>query len=304
MRRTLSVIAIFLGLILVVVLIAPPSAFAWGPVTHIELGVQVLANIVTPGHALRAILASLPEAFLYGSLAPDIVQGRRIHSRLRRHSHNWATGISLLEAARNDQERSFAYGYLAHLAADVVAHNFFLPARFAGHYDDGSSSHIYNEACFDTMCDPHYSELLLTLLDLDFHPLDAMLRRAIDSPVPFGAHRMVFESGLRRIREWHQVILVTGGRELIDTDEARAFREASRDAIAGILLDPPAASCRRFDPMGTRAIRNALTARRYLQRLAGLGPEARRSAHDLAASMLADVLDRLHRMGLRSWTDE
>src|SRR5581483_5632910 len=129
-------IALSLVVTLVLILALPATAFAWGPVTHIELGVQVLASVVVPGHTLRALLASLPEAFLYGSLAPDIVQGRRLHSRLRRHSHNC-----------------------------------FLPARFAGYYDGRAASHIYTEACFDTLCEPHYSDLLLTVLDLDFGAL-------------------------------------------------------------------------------------------------------------------------------------
>lgn len=293
MRRFFALIGVCAGVVFALFLLNPAPALAWGPVTHIELGVQVLASVIGPGHTLQALLASLPEAFLYGGLAPDIVQGRRLHSRLRRHSHNWSTGVALLDAARNNQERSFAYGYLAHLAADVVAHNFFLPARFAGHYNEGSSSHIYNEACFDTLCDLEYSELLLTLLDLDVSTMDAMLERAIDSPMPFSAHRMIFEGGLRRIREWHQVILATGGKQMIPASEAALFKDASRDAISGVLMDPHDASCCRFDPMGSRAIRRAVTARRYMQRLAGVGPESREAAAKLSASILADVLDSM-----------
>ena len=46
---------------------------------------------------------------------------------------------------------------------------------------------------------------MLKLLELDFRDLDAILKRAIDSPlVPFRAHRMLFDGGLRRIRQWHQ----------------------------------------------------------------------------------------------------
>ena len=74
---------------------------------------------------------------------------------------------------------------------------------------------------------------------------------------------------------------------------ARLFREASRATIAEILINPDSAACHRFDPMGTRAIRNALIARRYLHRVAALGAEARASADRLASAMLAEVLERL-----------
>jgi hypothetical protein len=278
---------------ILVVLLSPRAAFAWGPVTHVALGVQVLATVITPGRPLQAALAAMPEVFLYGGLAPDIVMGRRFQSRLRRHSHNWATGFNLLDSATGMNERVFAYGYLAHLAADVVAHNFFLPSRFVGHFNE-RASHIYNEACFDTLCDAEYSELLLKLLDLDFGSLDAALDRAIDSPlIPFAAHRRLFEGGLKRIRRWHQVIRMTGGRDRIEPDDAECFSAASRFAIAGLFDDPRKAPCCGFDPMGAVALKNALDARRNLQSLTRLGPVAEKSAHELAAAMLAEVLARL-----------
>jgi hypothetical protein len=277
----------------------PQPAFAWAPVTHIALGVQVLATVITPDHPLQAALAGAPEIFLYGGLAPDIVIGRRFQSRLRRHSHNWSTGLGLLETATGENERVFAYGYLAHLAADVVAHNYFLPARFVGYFGQRGASHIYNEACFDTLWDEEFRELLLKLLGLNFRPLDAMLERAIDSPlVPFATHRALFDGGLRRIRQWHQVIRATGGQERIDPKEAELYSAASRNAIAGLfnvrhLAEPHLAPCCSIDPMGAEALKNALASRRSLQRLTRLGAEAEKSAHGLAAAIVQQMQARL-----------
>ena len=283
-----------LAVALAVVLLDPSPALAWGPVTHIALGIQALATVSTPDGVLQAVLAKLPEAFLYGGFAPDIVQGRRLQSRLRRHSHNWSTGFGLLEAARAEKEQAFALGYLAHLAADVVAHNFFLPARFVGHFARGMGSHIYEEACFDSMQEADYRDLLLKLLRIDFSGLNRMLERAIDSPLlGFGAHRIVFDGGLRRIREWHRVIKALSGDEVIREADVEIFSRASQGAIAEALTAQGAAPCCRFDPMGAAAIKNALAARRNLQRLTRLGPQAKRTAEDLGTSMLADVMAHL-----------
>jgi len=114
----------------------------------------------------------MPDAFLYGSLAPDIVQGRRFQSRLRRHSHNWATGFGLLSAARGSEEQAFALGYLAHLGADVVAHNFYLPTRWIGRFNSAIASHILSEARFDSMHDAVHRETLVRLMAIDFSALD------------------------------------------------------------------------------------------------------------------------------------
>jgi len=289
------ILAAILSLVVALVMLDPAPALAWGPVTHVALGIQALATVSTPDGLLQAALVNLPEVFLYGGLAPDIVQGRRLQSRLRRHSHNWSTGLGLLDAARKENEKAFALGYLAHLAADVVAHNFFLPARFVGHFGHGIGSHIYEEACFDSLQESDYRDLLLKLLRLDFSALDRILKRAIDSPlVGFRAHRIVFDGGLRRIREWDRVIKAIKGDTGIALADAEVFSRASQEAIAEALKEQGAAPCCRFDPMGADAIRNALASRRNLQRLTRISPEAKKTAEDLASSILRDVMTHLH----------
>jgi hypothetical protein len=282
------------------ILLIPESAFAWGPVTHIALGMQVLATVITPDHRLQATLLKLPEVFLYGSLAPDIVQGRRLQSRLRRHSHNWATGLSLLESASGESQTAFAMGYLAHLGADVIAHNFFLPACLVGNFESRFEGHIYNEARFDSLQQPAYLELLLKLMRLDFGPLDAMLDRAIDSPlIPFSGHRRIFEGGLRRIRGWDRVIKALAGSSEIHRSDAELFSDASCEAIGGLLDRAHDAPANRFDPMGEQAIRRASASRSNLQRLGRIGPAARKTARELAARMLTDLRAHLRQTPFR-----
>jgi Zinc dependent phospholipase C len=287
------IIAAVCSLIAIVVLI-PTPALAWGPITHIALGVQVLATVITPEHPLEAILLSMPEVFLYGSLAPDIVQGRRLQSRLRRHSHNWSTGLALLKSARGAEQQVFAYGYLAHLGADVVAHNFFLPARFVGRFDKGIPSHILAEARFDSLQQTTYRDLLLKVIDIDFSSLDRMLKRAIDSPLfSFKTHQRLFEGGLRRIREFDRVMRAIGRTSHSDAADIGLFSDASCCAVEGVLHDPAGAPAHRFDPMGAEAIATALTLRRNLQRLTRLSPAARASAREMADAMLSEVRQHL-----------
>jgi len=271
-------------------LLLPTPALAWGPVTHVALGMQVLATVITDAHPLCAALEAFPEVFLYGSLAPDIVQGRRLQSRLRRHSHNWAVGLGLLDAANSNEDRAFAYGYLAHLGADVVAHNFFLPARLIGRFDSRLSGHIYYEARFDSIHDAAYRELLLRLLDIDFRSVDAMLARAVDSPlISFKNHRRIFEGGLKRVRHLHRVITMLGGPAEVDHKEAELFSAASCEAINGVLEHRADALVCGFDPMGQQAVRTASQARGNLRRLGRMGTRARTSARQVSQSMVEEL---------------
>ncbi len=276
--------------LIALIVLSPDPALAWGPVTHVALGVQVLATVITPDHPLQATLLNLPEVFLYGSLAPDIVQGRRLQSRLRRHSHNWETGLGLLKSAHGEEQHALAYGYLAHLAADVVAHNYFLPARFIGRFEKGLASHLYTEARFDSFQETGFRDLLIKLLDIDFRALNKALKRAIDSPLfSFTAHRTIFEGGLRRIRQFDSVIRALGGPDSAELQDFELFNRSSCSAIGGILGGLDKAPACRFDPMGAEAIHGALSLRRKLQRLVRIGPTAAKTAREMSSTMLEDV---------------
>ncbi len=290
MTIILATVPVFLA----VILLAPAPAHAWGPVTHVALGLQVLATVITPDHPLQATLLGIPEVFLYGSLAPDIVQGRRLQSRLRRHSHNWATGIELFKSARGGEESVFALGYLAHLAADVVAHNFYLPARFIGRFESRIASHIYAEARFDSLQGHDYRQMLLALMDSDFSGLDAMLSRAIDSPlISFRTHRRIFEGGLKRIRQWNALIRALSAAASDERPDQKLFSGTSCGAIHGVIADPEHGPALRFDPMGTEAVKSALAARRTLQRLTRVSEPAHAAARDLASTMVRDLYAHL-----------
>jgi len=276
--------------VIVLVVMSPVPALAWGPVTHVALGMQVLATVITPEHPLQATLRNLPEIFLYGGLAPDIVQGRRLQSRLRRHSHNWNTGFGLLGCASTPEQQALACGYLAHLAADVVAHNYFLPAHFIGRFESGIASHLYTEARFDTFQSHEYRELLVKLLRVDFRVLNRTLKRAIDSPIfSFSAHQRVFEGGLRRIREFHGLLRRLGGPDETEVEDFELFNHASCAAIGGILGDADGAPACRFDPMGEEVIRDALDLRRKLQRLAKIDASAGKMAREMSSTMVAEM---------------
>ena len=109
-------------------LLVPEPLGAWGPATHVALGEVLLNSLYLLPPALRLLLETHPIQFLYGSVAADISFAKKYVPE-GRHSHHWRVGEEILKAAPNDALRAAGYGYLAHLAADTLAHNTFVPRK-------------------------------------------------------------------------------------------------------------------------------------------------------------------------------
>ena len=72
--------------------------------------------------------ASYPFDFLYGNIAADSSIAKH-YAPLGRHCHYWHVGQEIHDLAGSDALRAFALGYLCHLSADTVAHNYFVPRQ-------------------------------------------------------------------------------------------------------------------------------------------------------------------------------
>src|SRR5262245_18404865 len=108
------------------VLHKPKLAIAWGPATHIDFGLQVLRNAAILAPCLRQLLRRYPDDYLYGCGAAVIVVGKNFAKYLY-HCHNWQVGLRVLDTAADERQKTLCYGFLPHLAADIVALNFFVP---------------------------------------------------------------------------------------------------------------------------------------------------------------------------------
>ncbi len=111
----------FIVLLAVGFLLTPSFAFAWGPLTHMYLGNEIfsLASVIPAG--IYGLIKKYRQDYLYGNLMADTIIGKK-YLPDDKSSHSWDVGLRILRQAETDPEKSFAYGYLCHLAADTVAH--------------------------------------------------------------------------------------------------------------------------------------------------------------------------------------
>ncbi|WP_051261457.1 zinc dependent phospholipase C family protein [Desulfovibrio inopinatus] len=128
------------------------DAFAWGPGAHMATGHFILENLRFLPVSMGAILEAHRQAFLYGCLSTDFFVGSGSRTRPPA-SHSWETGFRLLKTADTPELAAYAYGYLAHLAADTVSHNYFVPNILATMPSRGKLSHVYAEMLADARID-------------------------------------------------------------------------------------------------------------------------------------------------------
>ena len=84
------------GLVALFVLVWPADAHAWGPVTHLVHGTQILSSLSILGSTLQEILRENRFAYLYGCVAADM---SIVYARLSGESGGAVTLDSLLSAA-------------------------------------------------------------------------------------------------------------------------------------------------------------------------------------------------------------
>lgn len=115
--------------------LACASSLAWGPATHITHIVHLTPESM-PAPERTALTADTlvplkqaPEAFLLGSILPDVRELTRKGHPLRRHTHRYASVFCLLERATSIREKAFALGSIAHLAQDTSAQLFYVPRK-------------------------------------------------------------------------------------------------------------------------------------------------------------------------------
>lgn len=146
----LSLVMACLGAL--VALLMPEGAYAWGMTTHIAIGQQILSS-PTLDLALSNLLNKAQNAYLFGSLLPDIVTLRwdmlKMHKRGGKLIHSWKQGRHLLAQASTVEEQALAYGFLSHIAADEVAHRHLIPSESNTFIKVPIFNHVFIEFCWD-----------------------------------------------------------------------------------------------------------------------------------------------------------
>ena len=258
----------------VVVLAATPAtAYAWTPGTHIFLGEAVMRSLALVPSAVADLIRAFPYDFLYGSIAADTSIAKK-YAAAGRHCHSWNVGLEIYGDARAEPMRAFGLGYLAHLAADTVAHNYFVPHQLAITSTTTALGHSYWESRFDTHIGERYSRRAREVILLDHSASDEHLDRIL-SPTIFSTptNRRIFR-GMVYVADtesWQRIFHLVSEKSRWDLapHDVSLYMARSYDFIIDLLNRFDSAEPYKLDPAGTRALREAKRVRRAAIRRGG-----------------------------------
>ncbi len=249
---------------ILLIFLCPQICLAWGPVVHLREGLYLLENTKLIISTIGEIILRYPYYFLYGCISPDIFigKGKKIS---KTHSHNWDTGFKLISS--NDLNiKSYGYGYLTHLAADVIAHNFFIPNMLQLYkLNRGKFFHILIEGIVDAKININ-KDVVKDLLNIKLKKADKVLLKIVrKNKGIFFLKKMVFKKGLNFNL---QKINISNYRLKIEKkiDEMNDYIEdmimLSRRAEIDLLNNLSRSQIVNYDPMGFKNLKIAQKSNR------------------------------------------
>ncbi|MFL5320465.1 MAG: zinc dependent phospholipase C family protein [Myxococcaceae bacterium] len=256
-------------LVALVAVLWPRDAHAWGPLAHMSFASGALSELSLFSPAVRMILSNFTGEFLYGGLAADIIVGKNL-APYSTHCHNWNIGFSVLDRAKTDAQRAFSFGFLSHLAADTVAHNYYVPYKTVQGFRIRAANHAYWEIRYDQKLPSDLWQLGQKVCGREYREHDAHLEDCLSESyvIPFSISKRLFGSILlaARLKKWQTLSRVLAGDEYsLHTEEVQECRKLAVEQIVGMLKHGRDARCVTADPTGGRNLHHANQLRLQLK---------------------------------------
>lgn len=284
----MTVLSIALIFLAALALAATALSLSWGPGVHIQLARDLLDRRDELPDESRRLLEDHPKSFQYGCIAADIINLKK-YGGLDNHCHNWNIKERLESLITQDSQRSFLAGYLCHLAADLVAHNHFVPYHVLYELPPAVLGHTYWEA----RADDEIQEEIWWIVDglrthHVLHENDDLVHQAVPKKAfSMLANKFIFNHVLlaRSKKNWREIIARMRTR-----NPARPLQEPHLGTALGRCLDnmfltfdeDGLAGLRESDPNGHASLKQSRQLRKQLIEAHGTRQRASHAATEAA----------------------
>jgi len=265
-------------------------ALPWGPGTHILLTGQLVARLRRKRrrNAAQDLVLAHPLPFLYGNIAADIINFKS-YGGVKNHCHNWNIQERLESLAESEAARAFICGYLCHLAADIVAHNHFVPYHVVYNFPPRLLGHAYWEAMADSKVrDTEWHQIDRLKRTKSIHAFDHLVHHAVRwRALGLRSNKWIFNNILlincrQRWREVIRIVEKSARKHPLDEAFYQRCRHQSLRHMLSVFYPRRFALLKTQDPTGRAALQGAARLRRELLRDFGRRSLARPVACDLA----------------------
>lgn len=264
----------------------------WGPGIHIQLTQELLRRFRRRKSldADQALVLNHADAFLYGNIAADIINFKAFGG-VKNHCHNWNIHERLNALASDDAARAFTLGYLCHLAADVIAHNHFVPYHLIFNLPPRVMGHAFWEAMADgRVSDPEWHAIDALKRNRSLHRFDHLVHVAVRRrALGLRSNRWIFNNILllscrKRWRELVRNVHESARRHPLDEVFHRRSRGESFRNMLSVFKPKRLALLKASDPTGRAAFQGVRRMRRELIRDFPVREAARDVSRELARS--------------------
>jgi hypothetical protein len=198
---------------------------------------------------------------MLGNIFPDFFLFLKDFSAYKRNleTHTWKTVSRLFQAAETDSERAFAHGYAAHLSADIVAHNHFVPQHLMYMSKGRMASHLLLEYAEEGLHNNRYRSVMNTLMN-DAEDKGALFLRVMNIEKSFfrrEIHTLSAALTYQKVLRIQEAVKAYKMLMMPSFEEhCESFRvEAER--LAGISVEDGYKKLEKHDPTGKKAMSEA-----------------------------------------------
>lgn len=242
-------------ILFLVLFLTSSVAHAWGPATHLEYAGHALNSLALFAPLVKKLISKHQDHFLYGVVAADITLGKDLRGYLY-NCHNWKVAYDLFEnKAKDNCQKAFMLGYLAHLAADTVAHNFFIPYKMIRSWNTKLLNHVYWEMRFDLSVADKYWKMMGSFKDERYAKDDALLEGHLKRTFfSFRTNKKIFNSLLmiQKLKHYKKLALTYASKSVwkLSEQDIKNYKKLAIASMIDFLTNFEKSYCLNADPTG------------------------------------------------------